>query len=59
MHNLDNIVKIYYSSVPEKMIIEEGIPFDHFPAQEFSQLSKTYILQYSDTEYRQLYEYFT
>lgn len=57
MYNLDNIVKIYYSSVPEKMIIEEGIPFDHFPAQEFSQLSKTYILQYSDTEYRQLYEY--
>lgn len=57
MHNLDNIVKIYYSTVSARSILEKRIRYDNFPRQEFERLCKAYVRQYSDTENRQLYQY--
>lgn len=57
MYNLDNIVRIYFSTVSPQMIIEDKIGYKDFPAGEFGRLTKAYILRYSETESRQLYEY--
>ena len=57
MYNLDSIVRIYFGSVSSQMIIEDRITYKDFPADEFNRLSKAYLLQYSETESRQLYEY--
>lgn len=57
MYNLDNIVRIYFSSVSAQMIIKNKINYKNFSADEFSRLAKAYIQQYSETESQQLYEY--
>ena len=57
MYNLDNIVRIYFSSVSAQMIIKNKINYKKFSADEFSRLAKAYIQQYSETESQQLYEY--
>lgn len=71
MYNLDRVVRMYFSSVPAKKVIEdairsdedlagignESIVYDNFPKDEFLQLAVPYLTHYSDTENRQLYEY--
>lgn len=57
MHNLDEIVKMYFSCVPAQDILNEKISYEKFPAFEFERLSKAYITYYSDTENGNLYEY--
>ncbi len=57
MHNLDDIVRMYYSAVSVPGIIKGIVKYEDFPPQEFAQLSKAYIKQHSDTENRQLYAY--
>lgn len=57
MHNLDEIVKLYFSCVPAQEILNGKITYEKFPAYEFERLSKAYITYYSDTENGNLYEY--
>ncbi|NBI91995.1 hypothetical protein D3Z45_15820 [Lachnospiraceae bacterium] len=57
MHNLDNVVKCYFSTVSVNDILRETIRYDCFPEHDFLQLSKAYMRQYSDTENSQLYKY--
>ena len=57
MYNLDKVVKCYFSAVSANDILGETIRYDSFPEHEFSQLSKAYMRQYSDTENAQLYKY--
>lgn len=57
VYNLDNIVRIYFDCVSSQMVIENKIDYSNFPSDEFGRLAKAYIVQYSDTENRQLYEY--
>lgn len=57
MYNLDNVVRIYYSTISDRAILGKDIRYESFPPQEFARLFKAYISQYSDTENRQLYRY--
>lgn len=57
MYNLDNVVRIYFSAIPDDAILGGNILYNGFSQQEFTRLSKAYISQYSDTENRQLYSY--
>lgn len=57
MYSLDNIVMMYFSSVPAQRILNGEIHYDRFPEHEFAQLSKAYLTRYSDTENRSLYHY--
>lgn len=57
MHNLDDIVRMYYSAVSVPRVLAGAIQYEDFPSREFAQLSKAYIKQHSDTENRQLYAY--
>lgn len=57
MYNLDEIVKIYYSSVSTYSILSGGVKYKEFPEHDFQMLSKDYLHQYSDTEDVQLYRY--
>ena len=59
MYNLDHIVRWYFSAVSVKSILAErgGIRYNDFPEEEFLQISKAYMHQYSDTENFQLYRY--
>lgn len=57
MHNLDEIVKLYFSCVPAQEILNDKIAYEKFPSFEFERLSKAYITYYSDTENGNLYEY--
>lgn len=59
MYNLDHIVRWYYSAVSAKSILAENgsIKYNDFSKEEFLQISKAYMHQYSDTENDQLYRY--
>lgn len=59
MYNLDHIVKMYYTSVSARMVLEEKdeIKYNNFPRGEFIKLCNSYMPQYSDTEDQQLYRY--
>lgn len=57
MYNLDNVVRMYFSAVSSISVIKDKVKYDEFSQQEFGRLSKAYLLYYSDTEDRQLYEY--
>lgn len=57
MHNLDEIVRIYFSCVPPQEVLNGTIKYGDFRLNGFERLSKAYILHYSDTENRNLYEY--
>lgn len=57
MYNLDNVVRIYFSTISDDAILKGDILYHSFPPQEFTGLFKAYISQYSDTENWQLYSY--
>lgn len=57
MYNLDNVVRIYFSTISDDTILRRDILYHSFPPQEFTGLFKAYNSQYSDTENRQLYSY--
>ena len=47
MHNLDNIVRIYYSAVSACTILNKKVRYRKFPRDEFSRLYKVYGKHYS------------
>ncbi len=57
MHNLDNIVKLYYCAVSAQAVIKDKISYSKVRKEEFMWMSKAYFLHYSDTENSQLYDY--
>ncbi len=57
MHNLDNIVRIYYSAVSACTILNKKVRYRKFPRDEFSRLYKVYGKHYSETESAHLYAY--
>ncbi len=57
MHNLDNVVRCYFSTVSANDILGGTIRYDCFPIRDFLQLSKAYMRQYNGTENEQLYRY--
>ena len=57
MHNLDEIVKIYYSYVSIADIFSEQVKANYFDEKTYKPLAAAYLNCYSDTEQRNLYEY--
>lgn len=57
MYYLDYIVGIYFNSVSIPAILDGTVLYERFSQDEFADLAKAYIPQYSETEDRKLYEY--
>ncbi len=57
MHNLDEIVKIYFSYVSIADIFSEQVKANYFDEKTYKPLAAAYLNCYSDTEQRNLYEY--
>lgn len=57
MHNLDEIVKTYYSSVSAFWILRGKMEGNRFSERDFMMLSRDFFHQYSDTEVAQLYRF--
>lgn len=57
MHNLDEIIKIYYNYVSVQEIFAGKIKAYQFPKEEYTPLAAAYLECYSDTEQSNLYEY--
>lgn len=57
MHNLDEIVKIYFNFVSITDIFAEQVKANHFEEKVYKPLAAAYLNCYSDTEQSNLYEY--
>lgn len=57
MHNLDEIIKIYFNFASVTDIFSGKIQAYHFPREEYAALAAAYLDFYSDTEQSNLYDY--
>ncbi|MDO4304813.1 MAG: hypothetical protein Q4D94_12970 [Bacillota bacterium] len=57
MHNLDEIIKMYFSFVSVEDILKGAVKARCFPKEEYTVLASAYLNCYSDTEQENLYDY--
>lgn len=57
MHNLDEIIKMYFSYVSVDDILKNTIKARNFPQKEYAVLASAYLNCYSDTEQDNLFDY--